>query len=757
MSRRSVCDPLCCLPILVILPVLLILGSLVAGCAASGPRPLAGAPATVAPGPEAAGAGDYFEERALLLLLADRQTYEPLVVRRSLLGPPALREDLAVALGRSGDSRGLDPLLGLLLDEDAVVRRAAAFALGELGERLPAGSAEERRRAAAKLLEAVSDPDRRVGALAVESLGKLGVTIGPVAARAEELGPEERWPRLLPALFRFPDPETPGLATDALAWIDREHPDGAEELRRRAVYALTRRPQPTALGAIRALLGGGAAPGEPGGLGEPAEPTAEPRLDPLEAAWAARALGRIGTGALDLELLRPLADRAEPEPVIAALGAARALVANGRAAARDTWRERLAELLEDPRPGVRMAAIDAASAWLLDPRLSPLLAKRVTGTAPAAERGEALIALATGADPRAEGLAAAAAGSAEARMRARAAEAAGVLGAAEILERLADDRSPAVRQAVLAARLAHAVDSEARVVALLRAALSDPDTALRTAALDRLSGQPLLPVGELGRAWERARGAAPGASAGGAEIEERLAVVAALVTRGTSVPEGSQERQEATALLLDIGTEAEHAVRVRAADGLAELGLTRPPAGAVDTGQGVAVYRRILLETGEPRTVEMRTVKGPVRIRLECPRAPLTCLNFLRLAAQGFYDGLELHRVVPGFVVQGGDPRGDGLGGPGYVIRDEINRLRFDRRGVVGMALAGPDTGGSQFFVTLAPQPHLDGGYTAFGEVVDGLEVLDQLVPGDRIEAIREVAGSRAPVPGRSPVDSGDW
>ncbi|RPH54105.1 peptidylprolyl isomerase, partial [bacterium] len=96
------------------------------------------------------------------------------------------------------------------------------------------------------------------------------------------------------------------------------------------------------------------------------------------------------------------------------------------------------------------------------------------------------------------------------------------------------------------------------------------------------------------------------------------------------------------------------------------------------------------------------------------------------------------HRVVPDFVLQGGDPRGDGTGGPGYAIRDEINPLRYDR-GAVGMALAGPDTGGSQFFLTLSPQPHLDGGYTVFGEVVSGGEVMDQIRIGDRIETVVEV------------------
>ena len=109
--------------------------------------------------------------------------------------------------------------------------------------------------------------------------------------------------------------------------------------------------------------------------------------------------------------------------------------------------------------------------------------------------------------------------------------------------------------------------------------------------------------------------------------------------------------------------------------------------------------------------------------------------NFLRLVDRRFFDGSRWHRVVPNFVIQDGHPRGDGNGGPGWVIRDEINRQRYDR-GAVGMALSGPDTGGSQFFATHSPQPHLDGGYTVFGHVTQGYDVLDQIVQGDRIRRI---------------------
>ena len=151
-----------------------------------------------------------------------------------------------------------------------------------------------------------------------------------------------------------------------------------------------------------------------------------------------------------------------------------------------------------------------------------------------------------------------------------------------------------------------------------------------------------------------------------------------------------------------------------------------------------AVYEQIVARTARPVLVDVVTEAGTLRLSLDCPRAPLTCLNFLQLAGQGYFDGVPFHRVVPDFVVQGGDPRGDGTGGPGYAIRDEINRRRYVR-GTLGMALSGPDTGGSQFFLTHSPQPHLDGAYTAFGHLVEGGDVLDRITRGTRILAVREV------------------
>ena len=131
----------------------------------------------------------------------------------------------------------------------------------------------------------------------------------------------------------------------------------------------------------------------------------------------------------------------------------------------------------------------------------------------------------------------------------------------------------------------------------------------------------------------------------------------------------------------------------------------------------------------------IHTDRGTIKMELFVQDAPMTVDNFVRLASEGFYDEMAIHRVVPNFVVQAGDPRGDSRGGPGFHIRCEINRRAF-LRGTVGMALSGKDSGGSQFFITHLPQPHLDGRYTVFGQVVEGMDVVDRLVPGDTISRI---------------------
>jgi len=128
--------------------------------------------------------------------------------------------------------------------------------------------------------------------------------------------------------------------------------------------------------------------------------------------------------------------------------------------------------------------------------------------------------------------------------------------------------------------------------------------------------------------------------------------------------------------------------------------------------------------------------KGEIRIEFYPEDAPKTVENFVTLAKKGFYDGLTFHRVVPDFVVQGGDPKGDGTGGPGYTIKAEFNKQKHVR-GAVAMARSQhPDSAGCQFYITYGATPHLDGSYTVFGRVASGMEHVDRIKQGDRMTSV---------------------
>ena len=138
------------------------------------------------------------------------------------------------------------------------------------------------------------------------------------------------------------------------------------------------------------------------------------------------------------------------------------------------------------------------------------------------------------------------------------------------------------------------------------------------------------------------------------------------------------------------------------------------------------------------RVARFETTKGTFRIELFEDKAPITTKNFIDLANKGFYNGVIFHRVIDGFMIQGGDPDGTGRGGPGYKIPDEFNAdLKHDAPGILSMANAGPNTGGSQFFITLGPTPHLNNRHAVFGKVIEGLDVVKAIGkaptgPGDR-------------------------
>lgn len=133
----------------------------------------------------------------------------------------------------------------------------------------------------------------------------------------------------------------------------------------------------------------------------------------------------------------------------------------------------------------------------------------------------------------------------------------------------------------------------------------------------------------------------------------------------------------------------------------------------------------------------MHTSKGVIELELYPTKAPITVANFVNLVKRGFYDGLLFHRVIPDFMIQGGDPSGNGTGGPGYRFPDEVNNgLKHDRPGMLSMANAGPNTNGSQFFITHVPTPWLDGKHTIFGSVTKGQDVVNAIQQRDKIESI---------------------
>jgi len=253
-------------------------------------------------------------------------------------------------------------------------------------------------------------------------------------------------------------------------------------------------------------------------------------------------------------------------------------------------------------------------------------------------------------------------------------------------------------------------------VAALPALLADPDPIVVGAAASRAEAIEATEVAlDLVQALDRLQISDAPADA----LEGQLALLSAVGALGV---EAAAARAEA---LLDAEP---YALRQAAAHTLTQL-----------TGEPREVRLPERLDAApllEPTTVRIGTTRGTIRIRLFADDAPRTAHNFVELVKSGFYDGIAVHRVVPNFVSQAGDPRGDGSGGPGYAIPCEINLQRYGE-GTVGMALAGRDTGGSQFFVAHSPQPHLDGLYTTFGEVVEGLDVASGLLEGDVIEEAR--------------------
>jgi cyclophilin family peptidyl-prolyl cis-trans isomerase/HEAT repeat protein len=259
--------------------------------------------------------------------------------------------------------------------------------------------------------------------------------------------------------------------------------------------------------------------------------------------------------------------------------------------------------------------------------------------------------------------------------------------------------------------------------------LTNDDVVVRTCAANNLGElKPEGATGPLIAAFKRGEG--------DASYSARAAALGALAKYGAA----------AAVPTLRLGlADKDWAVRVRAAELLKTLDPTIETAQAIrpaPSSRPVQYDVPSLVSPAVSPHVYFETDKGTIEIELDVLDAPLTSENFIMLVGKGFFEGMTFHRLVPDFVIQGGDPRGDSEGGPGYTIRDELNEEPYVR-GAVGMALDWRDTGGSQFFITYSPQPQLDARYTAFGRVVSGMDVIDRLTQWDVMRRVRVWDGTQ--------------
>lgn len=612
---------------------------------------------------------------------------------------PSIRRRAALAAGRIGDPLAIPRVIQRLRDPEAEVRRTAAFALGLMG------SAE----GAPALIAALDDPDAATRGRAAEALGRIGQSgAGAAIARA--------FRRALPGTSSGPlriRGDDPGRADDP--WV---------ELRLHLV-ALARLKDAESLSA--AVLGSDRTPLVDWWVSVwAAMRVADPGLTPILLAGAAaedpyiRSLAARGLGALKdpshLGVLRSLLEGGNPA---VAVQAARAVGAIGAAEGAAL----LAAHIDSPNLAVRreallaMAALPSAAKWrsrIMDNvgHPDPWIRSAAWPTLIRIDAEEVGIVLATiGPDS-------------DWRVRQAVAGAlAGTLGerAAPFLLPMLKDSDTRVIPAVLEA-IARARGQDA--VPTLFDQLQNPDMGIRAAAVESLSS---IEKGA-GQAFTEAFARAYDASLADPDVEARISVVDAAAKGAT---EASR-----TLLRRIAGSDPSRAVRQRAMSGLLE-GYA-PPEGEslrlADARRLVSVFEANGQNLYSPRVL-ISTRHGRIEVALDVVDAPLTSMSFVRLAQSGFFNGLSFHRVVQGFVVQGGDPRGDGYGGPGFSVRCEYNQRPYGR-GALGMALSGKDTGGSQFFITLEPQPHLDGSYTQFGQVLSGMDVVEKIRPGDLIDRI---------------------
>jgi cyclophilin family peptidyl-prolyl cis-trans isomerase/HEAT repeat protein len=628
------------------------------------------------------------DAQAALLELEDRRSFsEPLLAGLAASPEASLRARTALALGRIGDLRGEAILAALLKDPAAEVRASAAFAAGIV----PGGTLT------ADLAAHLSDPDAAVASAAAKAISFLGRPEGESALVAALPGvAAEVRPAVLRSLWKWGNEASEAAALPYAS--DRDL-----RVRASALYALARKPRAGSASVLIAAL-------------------SDENAD--VAAAAARGLGVLGAA----EYAEPLAkalDGRTPLAIQALFALDQVFEKSPTAVLSPERRERVLTLAGDANTNLAVPALQLLRRFPSDREASRRLwSLALTGQG--RRRQVALQSLAVALKSGAESAISTAASSSDRFVRAAAADAAASLPASEarpFRERFAEDREVVVRLAnVNALKTADAVRDHRPIVL---AALADRDSGIRSAAVDALAllgGPSVLPLVADAEAKARADREPDVAISviGACERLKDAPAAAALVEEIAKGDRVLPSRLARRSLLTVFG---------RTADAV-------PAAREYEPGRSHADYLAILADARRPWRAHVETTAGGFTIRFAGDAAPITVVNFLELARKGYFDGVVIHRVVPNFVLQDGDPTATGNGGPGYEIRDESNALEYGR-GAVGMALSGPDTGGSQWFATHSPQPHLNAIYTIFGQVVDGQAALERIGQDEKIVKVR--------------------
>jgi len=623
---------------------------------------------------------------------------------------PRVRRRAALAIGRVGLPAGVQPLVGALSDADPEVREMAAFALGLIGDVT----------AAPALTKAVSDSSPIVRGRAAEALGQID------AKEKDQIHAEARR-EVGGAIGRMVAEYAVNPAVTSLQGDDEQWPAAPEaEAFRLGVYALVR------LGTYEPLASAVLGPdGRPTttwwpvayAFGRIADPRSQPILAQLlkapgkySPAFAARGIGAIkDAGSVDA-LVAVMGGASTPPEVVVSAIRALAAIGDGRAAAP------IAKLvLETTNPNIKLEGVRALGAAHAPEGLAvvqdlltdswPTMRAEALRSAAAIDPDSFLLVL-SGMDPDPQWIVRAALVDVLAGFRPE-------IALERVRSMLRDEDRRVIPSVLRALRRLKAPDAASVALAQLK----EPDFAVRGAAAEVIGA--LKPPEGLD-----ALAAALALAEGDAAIDARASILSAMAEYG-----GPRAIEAVKQALKD----KDWAVRVHAVTLLAKLDPAGDYRDAIRPAPGAPIVPyddpQLIAPTYSPR-VFIETARGTIEVELTVLDAPQTARNFAALARRGFFNGLQIHRVVPNFVVQDGDPRGDGEGGPGYTIRDELNERPF-LRGTVGMALSWRDTGGSQFFIAHSPQPHLDARYTVFGRVVNGMDVVDRIQQGDTITRVR--------------------